>query len=46
VSIKPEFWGSIGLVGACLTISLLSSVVPRPRGEAESCQAHKQETGA
>ena len=27
VSIKPGFWGSIILVGACLTTSLLSSVV-------------------
>jgi hypothetical protein len=39
VSIKPGFWGSIGLVGACLTISLLASVVPWPRREAKSSQS-------
>jgi hypothetical protein len=39
VSVKPGFWGSITLVGACLTISLLASVMPWPRRKAVSSQS-------
>jgi hypothetical protein len=39
VSVKPGLWGSVSLVGYCLAISLLASVVPWPRRKTVSSQS-------